>query len=227
MDLREDINRIKQVMGVLYDNETYDKGFNQLLEEDSDNNLTKNEKTYCKRRISLGDYDMLMTKRKLTAFTPNHSVDSHVGNTINLFIEDSLREDMPDEEYLKCYYFLKDYFYGVYEDELTEYFEHKKEKYDNRVPSRERYIFVKHDKPYEISGWRGFTESFDYYDDLVNKFGTWIDVDWDKIKDKLDNMDDYRKEGEWFYGRPLRIKNIGDEGNRWGYNFSIIKMIDK
>jgi len=27
--------------------------------------------------------------------------------------------------------------------------------------------------------------------------------------------------------RPLRISSIGDEGNHWGYNFSIIKQIPK
>jgi hypothetical protein len=27
--------------------------------------------------------------------------------------------------------------------------------------------------------------------------------------------------------RPLRISSIGDEGNNWGYNFSIIKQIPK
>jgi hypothetical protein len=92
-----------------------------------------------------------------------------------------------------------------------------------------KYIFVKHDKPYYNSGWRGFAEGFDSFDDMITKYGNWIDVDWVEVKQKLDNIKDFPE--NTFTGRynsaPLRISRTGDEGNTWGYNFSVVKSIPK
>jgi len=90
-----------------------------------------------------------------------------------------------------------------------------------------KYIFVKHDKPYYDRGWKGFAEGFNSFNDLITRYGDWVDVDWDEVKRKLDTINDYPEDK--FTGsmnsRPLRISNIGDEGNEWGYHFSIIKQI--
>jgi hypothetical protein len=50
-----------------------------------------------------------------------------------------------------------------------------------------------------------------------------------KIKKKLDNINEYPEPtySDTMNSRPLRISSIGDEGNRWGYNFSIIKQVPK
>jgi hypothetical protein len=205
---------------------SYSKDCDQVLKE------TINEQaipSYIKRRVDLKNVDKLIAKHKLTSFVPKMSLYYMVEKTIVSVLGDIIPEDFSDEDYIDCYDNLKPYLFKIYGDDLTEYFKDRKEKYDNRLPSKEKYTFVKHDKPYEISGWAGFTESFDYFDDLVNRFGTWVDVDWDEIKNKLDNIKDYPEGAftKWASSRPLRIKSINDEGNTWGYNFSIIKSIEK
>jgi hypothetical protein len=64
---------------------------------------------------------------------------------------------------------------------------------------------------------------------MITKYGHWVDVDWDEVKNKLDGINEYPE--DTFSGtinsRPLRILSIGDEGNTWGYNFSIIKSMPK
>jgi hypothetical protein len=64
---------------------------------------------------------------------------------------------------------------------------------------------------------------------MITKYGNYVDVDWDEIKNKLDNINDYPENtfSNTMNSRPLRISNIGDEGNDWGYNFSIVKKIQK
>ena len=92
-----------------------------------------------------------------------------------------------------------------------------------------KYIFVKHDKPYSNSGWRGFADGFDSFDEMITKYGDWVDVDWDEVKKKLDNINYYPESTftNTMNSRPLKISSAGDEGNTWGYNFSIIKQIPK
>jgi hypothetical protein len=113
---------------------------------------------------------------------------------------------------------------------LREYFEkRKKDIEEDTNPLGIKYIFVKHDKPYYVSGWRGFADGFDSFDEMLAKYGDYVDVDWDEIKNKLDKINDYPETtfADTMNSRPLRISSIGDEGNTWGYNFSIIKQIPK
>jgi len=64
---------------------------------------------------------------------------------------------------------------------------------------------------------------------MITKYGHYVDVDWDEIKNKLDKINDYPEPtfSNTMNSRPLRISSIGDEGNSMGYNFSIIKQIPK
>jgi hypothetical protein len=135
-----------------------------------------------------------------------------------------------DEEYFKVWDEIKDYLKDNYTDELREYFEkRKKDTEEDTNPLGIKYIFVKHDKPYYVSGWRGFADGFDSFDEMLTKYGDYVDVDWDEIKNKLDKINDYPETtfADTMNSRPLRISSIGDEGNTWGYNFSIIKQIPK
>jgi hypothetical protein len=71
-----------------------------------------------------------------------------------------------------------------------------------------KYVFKK-----DIDG-RGFSESFDSFEGLVKKYGTWVDVDWTKVQQDINKI----KSGS------LLLKKAGEEGNNFGYNFYVIKV---
>ena len=177
-----------------------------------------------KRRIDVDKINKLINQYKLTSFNTDWSVDECVmatvakvsGNLIPVFEYD-------DDEHDNLYNSLRKFLYDRYVEELKLYFEKRKEDYKNRKPSNVFYIFKKH------KDGRGFSEGFQYFDDLVNRFGTWVDVDWIEVKNELDKIS-YYPVGP-FEGRlnslPLRISSAGDKGNDWGYDFFIIKSIKK
>ena len=196
MNLQENIYRIKEVMG--------------LQESTIPNEL--------KRRIDLTEIKKLINQHKLSSFNPDKRIVSSVVATCNK-VADELIRFTDDEEYVRIFDLFKKYLYDLYGQELTEYFKKRKEEYENREPSDVRYIFNKDNQG------RGFSAEFSYFNDLLNKYGNWIDVDWDEIKNKLDKIDYYPEDtfSGWRNSRPLRISSIGDKGNTWGYNFFIIK----
>jgi hypothetical protein len=139
-------------------------------------------------------------------------------------------EDYGDE-YHKVWDEIKMYLRNNYTEQLTQYFKKRQRDVDeDKNPLGIKYVFIKHDKPYNTSsGWRGFADGFDSFDDMITKYGNYVDVDWDDIKKKLDNINDYPVPTftNTMNSRPLKISSIGDEGNNWGYNFSIIKQVPK
>jgi hypothetical protein len=197
MNLQENINRIKEVMG---------------LEESTIPNELK-------RRIDLTRIEKLINKYKLSGFFPDKIINSSVAYVCRMVAGELLSFIKDDEEFERQHTILKNFLYNSYRQELTEYFEKRKEEYENREPSDVRYIFMK-----DLNGI-GFSQGFSYFNDLLNKFGNWIEVDWDEIKNKLDKINDYPEDTftGWHDSRPLRISSAGDEGNTWGYNFFIIK----
>jgi hypothetical protein len=200
MNLQENIYRIKEVMG--------------LQESTIPNEL--------KRRIDLTEIKKLINQHKLSSFNPDKRIVSSVVATCNK-VADELIRFTDDEEYVRIFDLFKKYLYDLYGQELTEYFKKRKEEYENREPSDVRYIFNKDNQG------RGFSAEFSYFNDLLNKYGNWIDVDWDEIKNKLDKIDYYPEDtfSGWRNSRPLRISSIGDKGNNWGYNFFIVKSKQK
>jgi len=136
-----------------------------------------------------------------------------------------------DTKYYEVWDEIKKYIYDNYTEELTQYFEKRKRdaEEENTNSTGVKYIFVKHDKPYYVSGWSGFADGFNSFDEMITKYGHYVDVDWDEIKNKLDKINDYPEPtfANTMNSRPLRISSIGDDGNHWGYNFSIIKQIPK
>ena len=200
MNLHENIYRIKEVMG--------------LQESTIPNEL--------KRRIDLTEIKKLINQHKLSSFNPDKRIVSSVVATCKK-VADELMRFISDEDYVKVYDVLKNFIYNSYRQELTEFFEKRKEEYENREPSDVKYIFIKDNQG------SGFSREFSYFNDLLNKYGDWIDVDWDEIKNKLDKRDYYPEDTflGWHNSRPLRISSIGDKGNDWGYNFFIIKSKQK
>jgi hypothetical protein len=86
-----------------------------------------------------------------------------------------------------------------------------------------RYIFKK-----DLQG-RGFSESFDSIEALIDRYGDWIDVNWSKIKNDADKITEYPNDtfAGWMESNPMLLKRAGEKGNDWGYNFYLIKSKQK
>jgi hypothetical protein len=188
--------------------------------------------TQVRRRINFDSIDDIIRKNKIVNFKKDQPIEDSIKATMLDVMYDIMPSGYEDDdtEYYKVWDEIKDYLQDKYSDELTKYFEKRQkdvDEYEN--PLDIRYVFIKHDRPYGVLGWSGFAEGFNSFDELITKYGHWIDVDWDEIKNKLDNINNYPEDTftNKMNSYPLRISSIGDEGNTWGYNFSIIKQIPK
>ena len=212
MNLQEQIERIQSMMGI-------------ISEELSPS---------IRRRLNFNNAQKEYNGIKISSFKKGQPVEDSVEEAIYSLVYSvvpyGFDEDIEggDEEYNKIINKLFEYFNNQYGEDLKQYYE-KRQKDSEQEKEDVKYIFVKHDKSYYERGWRGFESGFDSFNDLLTKYGSWVDVDWDEVKRNLDDINDYPE--ETFTGsmnsRPLRISSIGDEGNDWGYNFSIIKQISK
>ena len=214
MNLQEQISRIHEMMGV-------------ISEEDFPLGL--------KRRVRMANIDSLIKKYKISLFRKDAPIHESVQSTIGFVVNEVLPymeviDDYRVGDYQRVYDYLFDYIYGIYNNELKEYFKKRQKDVDEETNSLGiRYIFAKHDKAYGVLGGAGFSESFNSFDEMITKYGNWVDVDWDEIKKKLDTINNFPAETftQYKHSYPLRISSIGDEGNKWGYNFSIIKSIPR
>jgi hypothetical protein len=186
-----------------------------------------------RRRIKFNDIERIIDNRKIEKFLKNQDIEKSVHNTIHSVMYDVMPTEFEDygDEYYKVWDEIKMYLRNNYTEQLTQYFKKRQRDVDeDKNPLGIKYVFIKHDKPYNTSsGWRGFADGFDSFDDMITKYGNYVDVDWDDIKKKLDNINDYPVPTftNTMNSRPLKISSIGDKGNGWGYNFSIIKQIPK
>jgi hypothetical protein len=183
-----------------------------------------------RRRIKFDEIDKIVKRTMVSNFVKNERIEKSIGSTIKSVMYDIMPNGFEDDdtEYYKVWDELKGFIRQKYIDELRQYFEKRQKDVDeDKNPLGIKYIFVKHDKPYYNSGWRGFADGFNSFDEMITKYGSYVDVDWDEIKRKLDTINDYPVEtfNNTRNSYPLRISNIGDEGNNWGYHFSIIKQI--
>ena len=204
-NLSEQSNRIKDMIGLISE-ETPSIGM--------------------RRRVKMGKADELIRKYKAGAFLKDEPADKSIDKLLSSVVDKII--DWDDEfssaEYDNLIEYLMDFLYGKYKDELTRYYEHRQAERDKEEDEGIIYSFVKHDRPYHYPGWNGFAESFYGFDDLLTKYGHWLNIDWDEVKRKLDDINEYpNKKYNGNYSEPLRISSIGDEGNDWGYNFSILK----
>ena len=102
-----------------------------------------------------------------------------------------------------------------YRDKIKDYFVKRLQRYKDSENSNISYSFIKHSEPsYDDPKSVGSGESFTDFDYLVDKFGDWVKVDWDKVKNELDKSDN----------KLIRLANPGDEGNTMGYYFSVKKV---
>ena len=196
----------------------------QLLREELSSSL--------KRRLNFGEIDKIINRQKVEKYQKNNPIEDSIDSTIHVAMYDIMPreyDDLDTVEYYKFWDSIKDYLKNKYTKELRQYFEKRRRDAEEDVTSGIKYIFVKHDKSYNNSGWRGFADGFNSFDDMITRYGNMVDVDWDEIKKKLDNINDYPVPTytDTMNSRPLRISSIGDKGNDWGYNFSVIKQISK
>ena len=187
-----------------------------------------------RRRIDFSKIDSIIKKHRIGSFQKEEPTELSTATTrtIHKAMYDIMPREFEDygDEYHKVWDEIKQYLKDKYGEELRQYFEKRRRDADeDKNPLGIKYIFVKHDKPYSNSGWRGFADGFDSFDEMITKYGDWVDVDWDEVKKKLDNINYYPEPTfmDTMNSRPLKISSAGDEGNTWGYNFSIIKQIPK
>ena len=187
-----------------------------------------------RRRIDFSKIDSIIKKHRTGSFQKEEPTElsTAITRTIHKAMYDIMPREFEDygDEYHKVWDEIKQYLKDKYGEELRQYFEKRRRDADeDKNPLGIKYIFVKHDKPYSNSGWRGFADGFDSFDEMITKYGDWVDVDWDEVKKKLDNINYYPEPTfmDTMNSRPLKISSAGDEGNTYGYNFSIIKQIPK
>ena len=186
-----------------------------------------------RRRIDFSKIDSIIKKHRIGSFQKEEPTELSTATTrtIHKAMYDIMPREFEDygDDYHKVWDEIKQYLKDNYGEELRQYFEKRQRDADeDKNPLGIRYIFIKHDKPYNTtSGWRGFAEGFKSFDEMITKYGSWVDVDWDEIKNKLDKINHYPIStfSDTMNSTPLRISSIGDEGNRWGYNFSVVKSI--
>jgi hypothetical protein len=91
-----------------------------------------------------------------------------------------------------------------------------------------RYKFHKHSTPSVTSS--GFTETYDTMNEMIEKRGSFVDgVNWEKVKKELENIIEYpnNKFTGWYDSEPILISKPSDNGNDWGYFFSVSKSENK
>ena len=186
-----------------------------------------------RRRVNFAEIDKAVKSTMVSNFKKNENIEKSIDTTLDRVMIDAMPEGFEDDEiqFHKIWHEIKTFIRQKYTDDLRKYFEKRQNDVDGENNEMGyHYIFVKHDTPYlQGINWQGFKEGFNSFDDMITKYGNWIDVDWDEVKQKLDNIKDFPE--NTFTGRynsaPLRISKEGDEGNTWGYNFSVVKSIPK
>lgn len=187
-----------------------------------------------RRRVDFDDIDKTIKRVMVSNFKKNERIERSIESTLDRVMFSVMPEDFEDDNilYHKNWHELRTFIRQKYYDDLRQYFEKRQKAVDEEKNEMGyQYIFVKHDTPYlQGSNWKGFKEGFDSFDDMVTRYGDWLDVDWDEIKQKLDNIKTFPGSTSSITRRykistPLSLSKAGDEGNHWGYNFSVIKSI--
>jgi len=118
-------------------------------------------------------------------------------------------ESLSDEEADKYESIAGEYIFNQYGQEVLDYISNLYNENDKDYDEY-RYLFYKHSERY---GGTGFTQGFETWYQLLEKYASWLPIDWSDIKSTLNNMKS---------GGTLLISKPGDDGNTWGYYFSII-----
>ncbi|MCA6372194.1 MAG: hypothetical protein IM631_12515 [Cytophagales bacterium] len=71
----------------------------------------------------------------------------------------------------------------------------------------------------------GFSETFSSMESLIEKYGSWIDIDWELVMTKVEAINIYPNNtySKGIQSDPIPLVMAGEKGNNWGYNFFVIK----
>jgi hypothetical protein len=121
--------------------------------------------------------------------------------------------DLPQIESVIILKDLSKLIYEKYGDIVKEYINNFiDEKNDNE--DGYRYVFHKHENSNGTGN--GFADSFDTWNNLIRRFGSWFpDLNWNEIKTKLNEKDGHAS---------ILIKKPGELNNNMGYYFSVKKQ---
>jgi hypothetical protein len=121
--------------------------------------------------------------------------------------------DLPQKEGVIVLKDLSKLIYEKYGDIVNEYLNNFYDKKNDKKDGY-RYIFHKHENSNGTGN--GFADSFDTWNDLARRFGSWFpDLNWNEIKSKLNEKDGQAS---------LLIKKPGELNNNMGYYFSLRKQ---
>ena len=121
--------------------------------------------------------------------------------------------DLPQKEGVIVLKDLSKLIYEKYGDIVNEYLNNFYDKKNDKKDGY-RYVFHKHENSNGTGN--GFADSFDTWNDLVRRFGSWFpDLNWNEIKSKLDEKDGQAS---------ILIKKPKDLNNNMGYYFSVRKQ---
>lgn len=181
-----------------------------------------------KRRMGASNFDELIHDAKRLFFNPNIAIEHNVLDTITKVATETFPSEehfQSEEENEQAWVEFTNFLHKKYSEELTKYFTKKDEDYKNKVKDPFVYTFLKHDEDDS-----GFSKTFTDMDLLIAKYGLWLPkLDWDLVKDNVDKIEYFPNNnftGTYSSNRML-ISKAGDDGNQWGYNFSIIKSVPK
>ena len=112
-----------------------------------------------KRRIDFNNIDSIIKKHRIGSFQKEEPTE--LGMATNRTIHKAMYDIMPREfedygdDYHKVWDEIKQYLNDNYGEELRQYFEKRQRDVEDEEKNAPgvKYIFVKHDKPYYISGW--------------------------------------------------------------------------
>ena len=215
MNLQENISRIRKMMGLLTEQEG-NKSERTGKSGDMLQESIKKIPTHVLRRIKLSKMtDEIMKTNSLRMMGKGVSLRSAISAGAAFTASDIIPwhdeegRDYDNDEYNYWVKIIEEYLIENYGKETEEYLLKVLPK-DSFNDDGNKYVFWKHS---EMNGGNGFSDTFNSWGDLMLKYGWWLPLDWGKIKSELDNM----SEGKKIILRP------GDEHNRFGYYFSIIK----
>jgi hypothetical protein len=71
----------------------------------------------------------------------------------------------------------------------------------------------------------GFDQTFDTMDELIEKYGDWVNVNWGEIKTHVETINQFPNDQftGWYKSEDYLISKAGTPGNDLGYNFYISK----